>query len=129
VTLIAAGHKPGPTYGTPQGTGIVMILGADFSPASGRAERRAPTPRYVVRMWEELLRVEDISVHDDFFGLGGHSLLAARGRMRIRRDLRADLPPEVVFENSVVEDLASVIDAAMQPVDGRTPANVDASSA
>ncbi|MFI9848300.1 amino acid adenylation domain-containing protein [Nonomuraea sp. NPDC051941] len=71
---------------------------------------RTATERYLVQLWEELLRVESISVHDDFFGLGGHSLLAARGRMRIRRDLKTDLPPEVVFENSVVEDLAKVID-------------------
>ncbi|WP_091577315.1 non-ribosomal peptide synthetase [Micromonospora sediminicola] len=73
---------------------------------------RSETERYLVRLWEELLRVEAIGVHDDFFGLGGHSLLAARGRMRIQRDLRTNLPPQVVFENSVVEDLARVIDSA-----------------
>jgi len=71
---------------------------------------RTDTERYLVQLWEELLRVEAISVHDDFFGLGGHSLLAARGRMRIQRDLQTKLPPQVVFENSVVEDLAKVID-------------------
>ncbi|WP_196452921.1 non-ribosomal peptide synthetase [Planomonospora sp. ID82291] len=71
---------------------------------------RTATERYLVRLWEELLRVESIGVRDDFFGLGGHSLLAARGRMCIRRDLQTDLPPEVVFENSVVEDLAKAID-------------------
>ncbi|HEV2087558.1 MAG TPA: non-ribosomal peptide synthetase [Cryptosporangiaceae bacterium] len=71
---------------------------------------RTDTERYLVQLWEELLRVEGISVHDDFFGLGGHSLLAARGRMRIQRDLGASLPPQAVFENSVVEDLAGVID-------------------
>ncbi|WP_206060688.1 non-ribosomal peptide synthetase [Nonomuraea basaltis] len=78
---------------------------------------RTDTERYLVQLWEELLRVEAISVHDDFFGLGGHSLLAARGRMRIRRDLQTDLPPEVVFENSVVEDLAKVIDQARPSLD------------
>ena len=85
--------------------------------ATERANRRrafeAPgtdTERYLVQLWEELLRVEGIGVHDDFFGLGGHSLLAARGRMRIRRDLGASLAPQAVFENSVVRDLAEVID-------------------
>jgi amino acid adenylation domain-containing protein len=85
--------------------------------AAERAQRRrqfeAPrtdTERYLVQLWEELLRVEGISVHDDFFGLGGHSLLAARGRMRIQRDLATSLPPQAVFENSVVADLAGVID-------------------
>jgi amino acid adenylation domain-containing protein len=82
-----------------------------------RSRRRRPyeapttdTQRYLVQMWEELLRVEGISVQDDFFGLGGHSLLAARGRMRIQRDLGTGIPPQAVFENSVVKDLAEVID-------------------
>jgi amino acid adenylation domain-containing protein len=82
-----------------------------------RSSRRRPyessrtaTERYVVQLWEELLRVEAVSVHDDFFGLGGHSLLAARVRMRIQRDLRTSLPPQAVFENSVVADLAELID-------------------
>jgi amino acid adenylation domain-containing protein len=84
-----------------------------------RSSRRRPyeppttdTERYLVQMWEELLRVEGISVRDDFFGLGGHSLLAARGRMRIQRDLGTGIPPQAVFENSVVKDLAKVIDRA-----------------
>jgi amino acid adenylation domain-containing protein len=71
---------------------------------------RTDTERYLVQLWEELLQVECISVHDDFFGLGGHSLLAARARTRIQRDLGASLPPQAVFENSVVEDLAGLID-------------------
>jgi hypothetical protein len=54
-----------------------------------------------------------VSVHDDFFGLGGHSLLAARVRMRIQRDLRTSLPPQAVFENSVVADLAELIDQSV----------------
>jgi acyl-coenzyme A synthetase/AMP-(fatty) acid ligase len=87
--------------------------------AADRSRRRRPyepprtdTERYLVELWEDLLRVEAIGVHDDFFGLGGHSLLAARGRMRIQRDLQIKLPPQVVFENSVVDDLARVIDGS-----------------
>lgn len=85
--------------------------------AAERADRRrqfepprTETERYLVQLFEELLRVEGIGVHDDFFGLGGHSLLAARSRIRIQRDLNASLPPQAVFENSVVADLAGVID-------------------
>jgi amino acid adenylation domain-containing protein len=91
--------------------------------ARDRADRRRPyesprteTERYLVRLMEELLRVETVSVHDDFFGLGGHSLLAARGRMRIQRDLRVSLPPQALFEHSVVKDLATMIDRA-RPVE------------
>jgi amino acid adenylation domain-containing protein len=85
--------------------------------ATDRSQRRRPyepprtdTERYLVQLLGELLRVETVSVSDDFFGLGGHSLLAARGRMRIQRDLQTNLPPQALFENSVVKDLADVID-------------------
>jgi amino acid adenylation domain-containing protein len=91
-----------------------------------RSRRRRPyepprteTERCLVQLWEELLHVEAIGVHDDFFALGGHSLLAARGRMRIQRDLEIALPPQAVFENSVVEDLAEVIDRARSAADAQ----------
>ncbi|ACU72333.1 amino acid adenylation domain protein [Catenulispora acidiphila DSM 44928] len=90
-----------------------------------RSRRRRPytaprtgTERYLTGLFEELLRVEAIGVQDDFFGLGGHSLLAARVRMRIQRDLGTTLPPHAVFENSVVADLAALVDG----VPGDTPA-------
>lgn len=73
---------------------------------------RTSTESYLVALLEDLLLVEAVSVHDDFFSLGGHSLLAARGRMRIQRELEISLAPQAVFENSVVADLAGVIDAA-----------------
>jgi amino acid adenylation domain-containing protein len=84
---------------------------------------RTDTEQRLVRLWEELLNVESIGVRDDFFALGGHSLLAARGRMRIQRDLQISLPPQAMFENSVVEDLAELIDQA-RPATGAevTPA-------
>jgi hypothetical protein len=73
---------------------------------------RTSTESYLVALLEDLLLVEAVSVHDGFFSLGGHSLLAARGRMRIQRELEISLAPQAVFENSVVADLAGVIDEA-----------------
>jgi amino acid adenylation domain-containing protein len=86
-------------------------LAADRTRRRRRYEApRTPTESYLVALLEDLLRVEAVSVHDDFFSLGGHSLLAARGRMRIQRELEISLAPQAVFENSVVADLAGVID-------------------
>ncbi|MFC7827873.1 amino acid adenylation domain-containing protein [Streptomyces sp. NPDC057375] len=76
---------------------------------AGHAPPRDDVERYLVRLWEDLLALEGIGVHDDFFALGGHSLLAVRARLTIQRDLRVSLKPEALFEDSVLEDLARVI--------------------
>lgn len=82
-----------------------------------RAEYVAPRngiERYLVHSWEELLATRHISVLDDFFSLGGHSLLAYRVHTYIKRDLGVELDFQLVFENSVLQDLAKVIEKARQ---------------
>ncbi|MFE2433733.1 phosphopantetheine-binding protein [Streptomyces sp. NPDC059409] len=81
------------------------------------ARRRAPhtppagpTEQYLADVWEDLLAVDAIGQDDDFFSLGGHSLLAVRVRIRLQRDLGLEVPPEVLFENSVLRHQADAVD-------------------
>ncbi|MGW2035835.1 amino acid adenylation domain-containing protein [Streptomyces sp. NPDC001811] len=74
------------------------------APASGRcgldAEYTAPrtdAERTVAEVWSEVLGVDRIGVHDDFFALGGHSLLATQVVSRLRRRLGADVPVRTLF--------------------------------
>ncbi|MFF1297238.1 MULTISPECIES: amino acid adenylation domain-containing protein [unclassified Streptomyces] len=71
---------------------------------------RTETERRLVRYWEDLLAQERVGAADDFFTLGGHSMLAVRLRMIIRRDLGISVPPESLFENSVLADQAKMLD-------------------
>jgi amino acid adenylation domain-containing protein len=73
-------------------------------------EPRTETERYLAAAWEDLLAVETIGRHDDFFELGGHSLLAAHLRLLVRRTLSTTVAPEALFEHSVLEDQARLID-------------------
>lgn len=72
-------------------------------------------------IWAELLDVDAVGRHDDFFALGGHSLLATRLASRVRDAWDVDLPLRVVFESSRLDRLARAIDesapsaAAPQP--------------
>jgi hypothetical protein len=71
---------------------------------------RTETEQYLADLWERLLTVEHVGVRDDFFVLGGHSLLAVRVRSLLRKELGVTLKPRAVFESSVLEELAELVD-------------------
>jgi len=63
----------------------------------------------LARIWEELLDVRPIGVHDNFFVLGGHSLLATRVATRVRGTLGVELPLRTLFEAPTIADLARAV--------------------
>ncbi|WP_031064512.1 thioesterase II family protein [Streptomyces sp. NRRL WC-3742] len=58
----------------------------------------------LLRIFEELLKIEGIGRNECFFELGGHSLLAAQLIARIRKRLGAVLPLSVLFEDTPESD-------------------------
>ncbi|HXU31201.1 MAG TPA: amino acid adenylation domain-containing protein [Thermoanaerobaculia bacterium] len=82
---------------------------------------RDATERALAAVWQEVLGVGPIGVHDDFTELGGHSLLALQVVARIRRDLSAELPLAALFEAPTIARLALRI----QPMDAAGPAAAD----
>ena len=67
---------------------------------------RTETEKALAIIWAELLKVESVGVHDNFFDLGGHSLLAIKAASRIRDVFEVDLPAQILFENSTIAELA-----------------------
>lgn len=72
-------------------------------------EPRTEIEMLLTGIWEELLGVHPIGIHDDFFGLGGHSLLAVRLFAEIEKATGKVLPLAMLFEKATIEHLARAI--------------------
>ncbi|HYG64673.1 MAG TPA: amino acid adenylation domain-containing protein [Thermoanaerobaculia bacterium] len=73
-----------------------------------------PVAEVLAGLWTELLAVDPIGLHDDFFALGGHSLMAARLIARVRETFGVELSLRRVFEAPTLAALAAAVDAALQ---------------
>jgi amino acid adenylation domain-containing protein len=84
--------------------------------AEEHIEPRTETERAIAALWRELLKIEKVSVRDNFFALGGHSLLSAQmvAQLEKRTGHRLNLR-SVIFET--VEQLAANCGPPAHPTD------------
>jgi len=68
----------------------------------------------LVGVWESLLGVAPIGVHDSFFELGGHSLLAPQLLLKLRQVFGIDFPMRDLFEAPTVAELAQAVDVVQR---------------
>jgi phthiocerol/phenolphthiocerol synthesis type-I polyketide synthase E len=87
-------------------------------------EYRAPSTdieEVVAAMWEELLGISPIGIHDDFFAMGGHSLLATQIISRCRDGFGLELPLKAIFEAPTIARFAALVeDAIVAEIDALT---------
>ncbi len=73
---------------------------------------RTATEQQLAAIWSEVLNIERLGVHDNFFDLGGHSLLAIQVVSRINRELDLGISLRDLFEAATLEALAERIEVA-----------------
>jgi amino acid adenylation domain-containing protein len=74
---------------------------------------RTPAEQSIAKIWAEVLKLEKVGIHDNFFHLGGHSLLATQVISRLRDAFRIHLPLRSLFESPTVAGLAERIDTIL----------------
>jgi amino acid adenylation domain-containing protein len=73
---------------------------------------RGPVEEVVAAIFAEVLGLERVGAHDDFFALGGQSLLATRVVSRLRRAFAVEPEVRTLLERPTVEALAAWVSAA-----------------
>ncbi|MFD3872116.1 amino acid adenylation domain-containing protein [Streptomyces sp. NPDC058623] len=63
----------------------------------------------VAHVWEEVLGVSPVGLHDRFFDLGGHSLLVLRLMAEIEKRFGRQLPVAAIFRGATVERFARML--------------------
>jgi amino acid adenylation domain-containing protein len=74
---------------------------------SNYVEPRTAAEELVAQIWADLLGIERVGLHDNFFVLGGHSLLATRMLARLRQVFNREIELRAVFQFPVLRELAA----------------------
>ncbi|MEW6462663.1 MAG: amino acid adenylation domain-containing protein [Pseudomonadota bacterium] len=91
------------------------------APASDSVNHVAPrneVETLLARIWQDVLKVERIGVHDNFFSLGGDSILNLQIIARANQQ-GLKLTPKQLFENRTIADIAQVLGAGAESAAAR----------
>ncbi|WP_224360638.1 non-ribosomal peptide synthetase [Hyalangium versicolor] len=65
--------------------------------------------RRITAIWKDVLRLEQVGIHDNFFDLGGHSLLLANLRTQLRQQLSVEVSMIDLFQYTTIHALAGLL--------------------
>ncbi|NBD32904.1 MAG: AMP-binding protein, partial [Cyanobacteria bacterium] len=117
-----------PNYSIP--SGFIVLDSLPLTP-SGKVDRRSlPEPQIarselttnytytppssnleqqIAEIWQDLLQVDKVGIHDNFFDLGGHSLLIVQVRSRLETLLNREIPLVTLFQYPTIQALATYL--------------------
>jgi nonribosomal peptide synthetase protein BlmX len=75
------------------------------------APPREGTEQLVAAIWEQVLGVDSVGAHDEFFEIGGESLRAMQVVTKVNQVFGIDLPVRTLFDAPVLTDFALAVQA------------------
>jgi amino acid adenylation domain-containing protein len=66
------------------------------------------------QLWAQLLGLDQVGIHDNFFDLGGHSMLAVRLLARINKEFGVDLPLISLYQATTIQQIGEALSAEQQ---------------
>jgi hypothetical protein len=90
-------------------------------PVSAYEAPRGDVETALAMIWAEVLKVEQVGRHDNFFNLGGQSLLALRVIFLVNDYFLTELTVRTLFENPMLMDFAE----ALRFLSGRTASDLE----
>ncbi|MGB3189382.1 MAG: SDR family NAD(P)-dependent oxidoreductase [Limnoraphis sp.] len=91
-----------------------QLLGLDGSRHNSLAEQTQPRNQresQLVEIFQELLSVSKVSIHDNFFALGGNSLRATQFVSRLQQIFNFEVPVRTLFESPTVATLSESLES------------------
>ncbi|CAG8871172.1 Tyrocidine synthase 3 [Pseudomonas fluorescens] len=81
---------------------------------------RTPVECQLAAIWQDVLKLEKVSLNDHFFDLGGHSLLVVSLVSRIQLELGMKATAQLIFQYPTLGDLARQLEQAGDGMDDST---------
>ena len=106
---------PKGSTGKIQRIGLAEKLGLAGSAASRTfAAPRTPLESILTGIWADVLRLEQVGIHDDFFTLGGDSLLAAHVLTSIHDAMHLEVGVVSLFDAPTVAEMAEYLETLIK---------------
>jgi aryl carrier-like protein len=68
----------------------------------------------IAKLWQEVLHLDKVGIHDNFFDLGGHSLLMLQVNNKLRAILQRDISVVTMFQNATIHSFAQYLNQQQQ---------------
>jgi acyl-CoA synthetase (AMP-forming)/AMP-acid ligase II len=105
---------PKGSTGKVQRIGLAEKLGLAGAASRTFAAPRTPLENVLAGIWAEVLRLDRVGIHDDFFALGGDSLLAAHVLTRIHDAMHLEVWVVSLFDAPTVAEMAEYLETLIK---------------
>jgi acyl-CoA synthetase (AMP-forming)/AMP-acid ligase II len=112
--VLTVAQLPKGSTGKVQRIGLAEKLGLVGSASRTFATPRTPLETILVGIWADVLRLEQVGIHDDFFALGGDSLLAAHVLTSIHDAMHLEVGVVSLFDAPTVAEMAEYLETLIK---------------